>query len=57
MPKRLHSFLLDPELAAGLKKVKQRDGIGEGEQVRRALTRWLKAKKALKVQRGGKRST
>ena len=54
--KRLHSFLLDPELAAGLKKVKERDGIAEGEQVRRALARWLKSKKALKVQKGAKRS-
>ena len=51
-----HTFLLDPELAVGLKKVKQRDGIGEGEPVRRALVRWLTSKKALKVQKGGKRT-
>ena len=57
MAKRLHSFLLDPDLAAGLKKVKARDGMPEGEQVRRALARWLKSKKALKVQKGAKRST
>ena len=57
VPKQPHTFLLDPELAAGLKKVKQRDGIGEGEQVRRALARWLTSKKALKVQKGAKRST
>lgn len=56
MVKRLHSFLLDPELAAGLKRVKQRDGIGEGEQVRRALARWLKSKGALKVRKGGRRT-
>ena len=56
MVKRLHSFLLDPELAAGLKKVKQRDGIGEGEQVRRALMRWLTSKKALRVPKGGTRT-
>ena len=56
VPKRLHSFLLDPEMAAGLKRVKQRDGIGEGEQVRRALARWLKSKGALKVRKGGTRT-
>lgn len=55
MAKRLHSFLLDPKLAAGLKKVKQRDGIGEGEQVRRAIERWLKSRGALAAQKGGKK--
>ena len=57
VPKQLHSFFLDPELAAGLKKVKARDGMPEGEQVRRALVRWLRSKKALKVQKGARRST
>ena len=56
VPKQLHSFFLDPELAAGLKKVKARDGMSGGEQVRRALARWLKSKKALKVQKGARRS-
>ncbi len=56
VPKQPHTFLLDPELAAGLKKVKQRDGIGEGEQVRRALVRWLTSKKALPVPKGGTRT-
>jgi hypothetical protein len=53
--KRLHGFLLDPELAAGLKRVKQRDGIAEGEQVRRALAHWLKSKGALARPKGGRR--
>ena len=48
--------LLEPELAAGLKRVKQRDGIGEGEQVRRALARWLRSKRALTVRKGGTRT-
>ena len=52
--KRLHGFLLDPELAAGLKRVKHRDGIAEGEQVRRALAHWLKSK-GLAIPKGGRR--
>ncbi len=46
---------MDPELAAGLKRVKQRDGIAEGEQVRRALAQWLKSKGALAIPKGGRR--
>jgi hypothetical protein len=38
------NFRLEKELIAGLEQVKQRDGIGLTEQVRRALHAWLKAK-------------
>ena len=38
---------------AGLKRVKQRDGIPEGEQVRRALAHWLKSKGALAMALSG----
>lgn len=42
--KLLHSFYLDPELAQGLKFIKERDRLGESEQVRQAIKKWLKAK-------------
>jgi hypothetical protein len=40
-PKRLYNFRIDPDLDAGLKAVKDRDGIPESEQIRRALREWL----------------
>jgi len=42
--RQMHSFYLDPELSAGLKEVKERDGVSESEQVRRAVRAWLEAK-------------
>jgi hypothetical protein len=42
--KRLTNFMIDPELAAGLKRVKERDGISEGEQIRRGIRLWLAQK-------------
>jgi hypothetical protein len=36
-PKKLYTFAIDPDLAEALKKVKTKDGIGESEQIRRAL--------------------
>jgi hypothetical protein len=38
------NFRLETELIDGLEQVKQRDGIGLTEQVRRALHAWLKVK-------------
>ena len=43
-PKKLYSFFIDPALAEGLKVLKQRDGIPESEQIRRAVEAWLKRK-------------
>jgi hypothetical protein len=40
-PKRVYSFMIDPELDAALKEIKERDGISEGEQIRRALKAWF----------------
>jgi hypothetical protein len=42
--RQMHSFYLDPELSAGLKAIKERDGISESEQVRRAVRLWLESK-------------
>ena len=43
-PKKHYGFMIDPELDAALKTVKERDGISEGEQIRRALREWMKRK-------------
>ena len=50
-PRRLYNFRIDPELEAGLKAVKARDGISESEQIRRALLEWLKQKGVMKAER------
>lgn len=47
-PRKLHNFYLDPELSEGLKAVKDRDGVSEAEQVRRAVREWLERKGVLK---------
>lgn len=44
MPRRLFNFIISDDLAAGLKTVKERDGISESEQVRRAVAAWLESK-------------
>jgi hypothetical protein len=49
--RKLTNFRIDPDLAAGLKLVKERDGVPEGEQIRRALRAWLTAKDGLKAER------
>jgi hypothetical protein len=42
-PKKLYSFKIDPEVADALKCIKDRQGIGESEQIRRGIALWLKA--------------
>jgi hypothetical protein len=39
--RKLYSFWIDPEQSTGLKTVKERDGIPESEQIRRAIDAWL----------------
>jgi hypothetical protein len=43
-PKELTAFRMDPEIMAGLRRVKERDGIPMAEQVHRALVAWLEQK-------------
>jgi hypothetical protein len=50
-PRKLYNFYIDPELAAGLKRVKARDGVPEGESIRRALAEYLEKKGAMKAER------
>ena len=42
--KRKYSFWITEEQLAGLKQVKERDGVLESEQIRRAIDAWLNAK-------------
>jgi len=44
--KELTAFRLDAALLQALRFVKERDGVGLSEQVRRAVETWLKAKDA-----------
>jgi hypothetical protein len=48
MSRKLYSFWIDRELAAGLKRIKERDGVPESEQIRRAVELWLRSKGAMK---------
>jgi hypothetical protein len=36
-----YTFYIESDLAEGLKQVKERDGISESEQIRRAIRHWL----------------
>ena len=50
-PRKLYNFLIDPDLAAGLKAVKERDGISESEQIRRAIRESLIKRGVMKADR------
>lgn len=50
-PKKYYSFMIDHEMAAALKRVKERDGIAESEQIRRGITLWLQSKGVIKAER------
>jgi hypothetical protein len=45
------TFAIPDALKAGLQAVKQRDGISEAEQIRRAIAMWLDSKGAMKAER------
>ena len=38
------TFAITDELKTGLQAVKERDGISEAEQIRRAIAKWLDSK-------------
>jgi hypothetical protein len=42
--KKPYNFMIDPDVAAALKRIKQRDGIAESEQIRRGIVMWLDTK-------------
>jgi Arc/MetJ-type ribon-helix-helix transcriptional regulator len=47
--RKMINFRIEPDLVAGLKLVKHRDGVSESEQMRRALRAWLGTRKAIKA--------
>ena len=50
-PKKNYNFMIDPDLAEGLKALKRRDGASEGEIIRRALAEHLKRKGVMNAER------
>jgi hypothetical protein len=40
-PRKRYSFWIDDRQADGLKAIKERDGVLESEQIRRAIDEWL----------------
>lgn len=55
--KKLYTFPIEEDLAVALKRLKQRDGIPEAEQIRRALRRWLTKKGVLRSGTGSESPT
>lgn len=51
MPRKLTNFRIDEDLAVGLRQVRERDGIPDSEQIRRALRAWLVGKGVIKAER------
>jgi hypothetical protein len=49
--RRKYSFYIEDDQAEGLKEVKERDGVLESEQIRRAIIRWLEEKGVRKAKR------
>jgi hypothetical protein len=45
------TFAIPGALKAGLQAVKQRDGVSEAEQIRRAIAMWLDSKGVIKADR------
>jgi hypothetical protein len=44
-PRKRYTFFIDDEIAAGLKALKERDGIPESEAIRRAIADFLAARR------------
>jgi hypothetical protein len=49
--RKKYSFWIDEQQAEGLKSVKERDGVLESEQIRRAIDDWLHKKGVIKAER------
>lgn len=53
--KKPYTLKIDPDLLAALKRIKERDGIGESEQIRRGIRLWLETK-GVRAKSGRKRA-
>ena len=54
-PKSRYTFYLDSELREALTAIKDRDGISESEQIRRAIKGWID-QKGVRVKAPSRRS-
>jgi len=45
----MFTFLIPPELLAGLKHVEQAEGLSKSEQARRAIKHWLTERNAISL--------
>jgi hypothetical protein len=52
-----YTFYIEADLAEGLKEIKERDGISESEQIRRAIRQWLDGKGLAKEEKRPARRT
>jgi uncharacterized protein (DUF4415 family) len=43
-PKEITNFRIDSELLDALRELRERDGVGIAEQVRRAIRAWVESK-------------
>jgi hypothetical protein len=50
-PRKRYTFFIDAQQKAALANVKERDGISESEQIRRAIAMWLESKGVTKAER------
>jgi hypothetical protein len=55
--RKVATFRVDNDLLEAMRRLQERDGMPQSEQIRRALRPWLEAKGVLKAERGprGKR--
>lgn len=47
-----YTFFIEPDLRAALTAIKERDGISESEQIRRAIRAWVEDKGGAVTTRG-----
>jgi hypothetical protein len=50
-----YNFWIDDELREGLREIRERDGVLESEQIRRAIRDWLE-KKGIKLKAASRRA-
>lgn len=50
-PLKLFTFALPDDLKAGLRQIREADGVSEAEQIRRGIRMWLESKGVLKTER------
>lgn len=52
MPEKIrYNFLIDESQRDALRRIKERDGIPESEQIRRAIADWLERRGEMRAQR------